>query len=156
MTEYLLTPSVKKRLETLGFILRCYRCGDPLRLGDTVVSSGSKKVKKLLHKHCWVNQSAEEAVSPKLVSSRNRQSIPIWGKPKIKPQHIRLVKGVFSNNPGEVLCPTLIRNGSCRRCDRDFKLKRPKLLLKHHSNPNLELWMCAGCEDFLLRVERNA
>ena len=154
MTEYLLTGFVKKRLESLGFILSCYRCGEPFLLGDRVVSSGRKKVKKLLHKQCWENQSAKDVEQPTF--TMNRQSLPIWNKRKQRAYHIRLVKGVFSNNPGEVLCPGLIRNNSCRRYDMDYNLKRPKLLLKHHSNPNLELWQCEGGKDFLIRVDRNA
>ena len=156
MTEYVLTSLVKKRLETLGFILSCYRCGEPLLLGDRVISKygGGLKVKKLYHKHCWENQSAEEAVSPKL--TRNRQPIPIWGKPKQPAYHIRLVKGVFSSNPGKVLCPTLSSYGKCNKHDRDFKVYRPRLLLRNYSNPSLELWECKGCKDFLLRVDRNA
>ena len=154
MTEYLLTGFVKKRLESLGFILRCYRCGEPITLGDRVVSSGNKRVKKLLHKSCWENQSAKDVERPTL--TWNRQPIPIWGKPKQPAYHIRLVKGVFSSNPGEVLCPTLSRYGKCNKHDRNFKVHRPKLLVKHHSNPSLELWECKGCRDFLLRVDRNA
>jgi len=31
---------------------------------------------------------------------------------------------------------------------------RPKLLVKNHKDPNLQLWSCKGCEDkFLLRVD---
>ena len=71
--------------------------------------------------------------------------------------HIHLVKGVVRrNSPITVLCPTLAKGIICSRGTgpgmRGIPY-RPKLLVKNHSNPNLQLWMCQGCKDkFLLRV----
>ena len=69
--------------------------------------------------------------------------------------HIRLVRGVVRVNPHpQVLCPTLAEGIICRK---GFKNKRgvyhrPKLLVKNHGDPRLQLWMWEGCKEFLLRV----
>ena len=86
-----------------------------------------------------------------------KQLIPLI-IPTLKASHIRLVKGIYVVNPHiAVLCPVLATTGSCKKKEDGRKRSpraRPKLLLKHHSVPGLELWMCLGCQkDFLLRVE---
>ena len=161
MTEYLLTGFVYKRLKSLGFIFSCYRCGEPITLGDRVVSKSGAgvRVKKLCYKHCQENQSAKDVEQP--TYTKNRQVLLIPGHHFKQPaSRIRLVKGEYSSNPGEVLCPNLIKSGKCNkhRIDKDFNwtYKRPKLLLKHHSNSNLELWECEGCKDFLMKVRVQA
>ena len=71
--------------------------------------------------------------------------------------HIHLVNGVIRrNSPIKVLCPTLANGIICSRGTGPGmrgKPYRPKLLVKNHANPNLQLWSCKGCKDeFLLRV----
>jgi len=72
-----------------------------------------------------------------------------------KTTHIRLVKGVYSDNPGEVLCPALIESFCMKRGKgrRGGKVTRPKFLIRNFNNSTLELWQCKGCSNFLLRVE---
>ena len=73
-----------------------------------------------------------------------------------KAEHIRLVKGIYKNNPHvRVLCPQLVVSGLCKKKGgkgKGIPHARPKLLLQHHYVPNLQLWQCK-CKDFLLRVE---
>ena len=67
-----------------------------------------------------------------------------------------LVEGIVKANPHvQVLCPTLARG---ERCNKGVMKKagspfRPELLVKNYNNPNIQLWSCEGCPDFLLRVE---
>jgi len=73
--------------------------------------------------------------------------------------HIRLVRGIVKVNPHlKVLCPVLAMGGICHRGGKHPKdWLRPKLLVKNHGDPGLQLWMCEGCKDkFLLRVEIGA
>jgi len=75
-----------------------------------------------------------------------------------KAEHIRLVKGTVRVNPHlRVLCPTLAKGGKCRKGKQHKKgdYLRPKLLLKNHGDPSLQLWICEGCSNFLLRVNIN-
>lgn len=69
---------------------------------------------------------------------------------------ILLVKGVVCyNSPIIVLCPILAKGINCSRGTGSAmrgKPYRPKLLLKNHANPNLQLWYCEGCKDILLKV----
>ena len=71
--------------------------------------------------------------------------------------HIPLVKGVIRrNSPITVLCPTLAKGIICSRGTgpaMSGKPYRPKLLVKNHSNPDLQLWSCEGCPNFLIRVK---
>ena len=69
--------------------------------------------------------------------------------------HIRLVRGVVKKNPHvRVLCPQLARGEICHRGGKHPKdWLRPKLLVKNHGDPCLQLWMCEGCPDFLLRAK---
>ena len=71
--------------------------------------------------------------------------------------HIKLVRGTVKINPHiRVLCPKLACGSECKRGEFQGKKSewfRPGLLLKHHSNPDLQLWSCEGCPSFLLRVE---
>ncbi len=70
---------------------------------------------------------------------------------------IHLVKGIIRyDGPTKVLCPTLANGMICSKGTGPAmrgKPYRPKLLMKNHANPNLQLWSCKGCADqFLLRV----
>ena len=66
-----------------------------------------------------------------------------------KATHCRLIVGTYVNNPHlQVLCPTLLDGYSCK------KHAKPKFLIRNFNDPSLELWECAGCKDFLLRVEK--
>ncbi|MBN1618152.1 hypothetical protein JW887_02300 [Candidatus Dojkabacteria bacterium] len=74
--------------------------------------------------------------------------------------HVYLVKGVVChNNPITVLCPILAKGIICSRGTGPAmrrKPYRPKLLLKNHANPNLQLWSCKGCKDILLKINARA
>jgi hypothetical protein len=74
-----------------------------------------------------------------------------------KPCSIRLKRGLVNVNPHvRVLCPRLAEGKVCRKgiTMENKKLHRPKLLLKNHVDPGLQLWICEGCKSkFLLRVE---
>jgi len=152
---YLLTPSVYKRLKKLGFLLVCYGCGEALLMGQTVVSSrgGGIRVKKLYHKSCWENR---ESNAPTMARNRRLLAIPLGYQPKTATSHIVLKMGMYSPNPHRVLCPSLQNGGSCKKRDRHHEFLRPELLLKHHADPNLQLWECRGCSHFLIRVEKPA
>ena len=70
---------------------------------------------------------------------------------------VHLVKGVICHDsPIKVLCPTLARGVICSKGTGPAmrgKPFRPKLLMKNHANPSIQLWSCKGCKDqFLLRV----
>ena len=59
-----------------------------------------------------------------------------------------------------VLCPTLAEEKVCYRTGKGLlrgekkAIVRPKLLVKNHKDPDLQLWSCEGCaEKFLLRVD---
>jgi len=73
---------------------------------------------------------------------------------------IHLVKGVACHNsPLTVQCPILAKGIICSRGTGPAmrgKPYRPKLLLKNHANPNLQLWSCKGCKDILLIVNARA
>ena len=70
--------------------------------------------------------------------------------------HVHLVKGVVChNNPITVLCPILAKGIICSRGTGPSMRGtpyRPKLLMKNHANPSLQLWGCEGCKDILIRV----
>ena len=75
-----------------------------------------------------------------------------------KAAHIRLVKGVTTYNPHlQVLCSTLAKGSECRKGSDGYRKAlwyRPRLLVKNCGDPDLQLWICQGCEDkFLLRVK---
>ena len=74
--------------------------------------------------------------------------------------HIHLVKGVICHNrPITVLCPILAKGIICSRGTGPAmrgKSYRPHLVLKNHSNPNLQLWSCEGCKDILLKVNESS
>ena len=76
-----------------------------------------------------------------------------------KASHIKLVKGVVRVNPHvRVLCPTLAKGQICRKGKQKKNgiPYRPKLLVKNHGSPGLQLWSCEGCKDkFLLRANLN-
>jgi hypothetical protein len=71
-----------------------------------------------------------------------------------------LVKGVVCHDsPVTVLCPFLARGMICSRGTGPAmrgEPYRPKLLLKNHANPDLQLWSCEGCKDILLKVNAHA
>ena len=73
--------------------------------------------------------------------------------------HIHLVKGfVCHNSPITVLCPILAKGIICTRGTGPVmrgKPYRPKLLLKNHTNPNLQLWSCKGCKGILFKINLN-
>jgi hypothetical protein len=86
---------------------------------------------------------------------REKHTLHVLGVSNQRATHIRLVKGVVKVNPHlQVLCPVLASGQDCRRGFKNYKGKyhRPKLLVKNHGNPGLQLWMCEGCNHFLLRV----
>ena len=88
------------------------------------------------------------------MDEQNR-SLHLLGISNQRATHIRLVKGIVKVNPHfQVLCPTLANGGICHRGGKSSKdWIRPKLLVKNHGDPSLQLWMCEGCRDkFLLRV----
>ena len=89
-----------------------------------------------------------------VVNEENRV-LQLLGVSNQRASHIPLVEGVIRKNPHvRVLCPTLANGGICHRGGKHPKLWfRPKLLVKNYSNPNLQLWSCEGCPQFLLRVE---
>jgi len=74
--------------------------------------------------------------------------------------HVLLVKGVVCHDsPVTVLCPFLAKGMICSRGTGPAmrgEPYRPKLLLKNHANPNLQLWSCKGCKDILLKVNAHA
>ena len=76
--------------------------------------------------------------------------------PTIVGAHIELVKGVICrNSPIKVLCPILAKGIICSRGTGPAMSGtpyRPKLLVKNHENPNIQLWSCKGCPDFLIKV----
>jgi hypothetical protein len=76
-----------------------------------------------------------------------------------KPCSIRLKKGIIKVNPHvRVLCPRLAQGKDCRKgiTIENKKPHRPKLLLKNHVDPGLQLWSCEGCKSkFLLCVDWN-
>ena len=69
--------------------------------------------------------------------------------------HIKLVKGIVRKNPhARVLCPTLAQGGVCHRGGKHpYQWLRPELLVKNHGDLGLQLWMCEGCQNFLLRAK---
>ena len=72
-----------------------------------------------------------------------------------KPCSVKLKNGVVKVNPHlRVLCPKLAEGKDCRKGITLVNKNpyRPKLLLKNHADPNLQLWSCEGCKEFLLRV----
>ena len=72
---------------------------------------------------------------------------------------VQLVKGVVCrNSPITVLCPILAKGIICNRGTGPGSSGmpyRPKLLVKNHGNPNLQLWSCEGCKDVLIKVNLN-
>lgn len=72
---------------------------------------------------------------------------------------VQLVKGVVCrDNPITVLCPILAMGIICHKGTgrgSSGMTYRPKLLVKNYGNPNLQLWSCEGCKDFLLKVNLN-
>ena len=75
---------------------------------------------------------------------------------KQKSSSVKLKKGVVKVNPHmHMLCPKLAEGKDCRKgiTLENKNPYRPKLLLKNHGYPRLQLWMCEGCKNFLLRVE---
>ena len=90
--------------------------------------------------------------------NKTNRGLHLLGVSNQQATHIRLVKGVVKVNPHlQVLCPTLANGGICRKGKRkkNGTPYRPKLLVKNHGDPGLQLWMCEGCRDkFLLRVKR--
>ena len=70
---------------------------------------------------------------------------------------VHLVKGIVcSNSPITIRCP--IQGIICRRGtnpENSEKFYRPKLLVKNHGNPNLQLWSCKGCKNVLIKVNLN-
>jgi hypothetical protein len=88
------------------------------------------------------------------VDKENR-NLKLLGVSCQRASHIPLKKGIVKRNPHvRVLCPTLANGGICHRRGKHPKLWfRPKLLVKNHGDPSLQLWMCEGCKDkFLLKV----
>ena len=150
--KYILTPRVRKRLGTLGFNLNCYKCGQALQIGDRVESHSVRNlVKRLYHEACFESLYSEGREAPPLSGTRPLRLIPGYRR-QLPAPHIRLVKGVVTYNPHlQVLCPKLMRRGSCRK-HKDYNLFRPELLVQNHADPRLQLWSCRGCTDFLLRV----
>jgi hypothetical protein len=88
---------------------------------------------------------------------REKYVLHVLGVSSQRATHIRLVKGTVKRNPhARVLCPVLASGQDCRRGYKGKKgtYQRPKLLVKNHGDPRLQLWMCEGCKDkFLLRVD---
>jgi hypothetical protein len=88
--------------------------------------------------------------------NKENHGLSLLGFSNQRATHIRLVRGVVKKNPHvRVLCPTLANGGICHRGGKGSKdWLRPKLLVKNHGDPRLQLWMCKGCKDkFLLRVD---
>ena len=86
-----------------------------------------------------------------------KRSHRLLGVSNQRASHIRLVKGVvLRNSPLQVLCPTLAKGIGCSRGAGSRRFRepyRPKLLVKNHGDPGLQLWFCEGCSHFLLRVK---
>ena len=83
-------------------------------------------------------------------------SLKMLGVSNQKAEHTRLVRGIVKVNPHvQVLCPTLARRESCNRGVKKNAGSpwRPELLVKNYKDPDLQLWSCEGCPNFLLRVE---
>ena len=84
------------------------------------------------------------------------RSLKILGVSNQRADHIRLVEGIVKANPHvRVLCPTLARG---EKCNKGIMKKagspfRPELLIENFGNPDLQLWSCEGCTNFLLRVK---
>ncbi len=142
---------VRTRLQSIGFNLVCYKCGRALQVGDRVESrTGRTKVKKLYHEACFEGLYSETFEAP-LKDHKPLRPIPGYKRRQPAP-HTRLVKGGVSHNPHfRVLCPKLARDGDCKK-HKDYELYRPRLLIRNHADPSLQLWHCQGCQHFLLRV----
>jgi len=87
--------------------------------------------------------------------NEEKYALHVIGVSNQRATHIKLVRGIVKVNPHlKVLCPTLATGGICHRGGKHPKdWLRPKLLVKNHGDPRLQLWMCEGCKDkFLLRV----
>ena len=73
-----------------------------------------------------------------------------------KPFSIKPKKGVVKVNFHlSVLFRKLAEGKACRKgiTVENKNPYRPKLLLKNHANPRLQLWACEGCKEFLLRAK---
>jgi len=84
---------------------------------------------------------------------QEKRVLHVLGVSNQRSSHIKLVKGVVKVNPHlQVLCPILASGRDCRKGFKNYKGKyhRPRLLVKNHGDPGLQLWMCEGCPDFLL------
>ena len=71
---------------------------------------------------------------------------------KQKPCSVKLKKGLVRVNPHlRVLCPRLAEGKACRKgiTLENKNPYRPKLLLKNHGDPRLQLWICEGCKDLV-------
>lgn len=149
----LLTGPLYRYFKKNGYMFFCPRCTEPITLGDTIVPNRNRRNKRIFHKQCWERHCAEPSGD-----RRRLLPIPLGYKSQSAAPHITLKRGVYSVNPGEVLCPKLAEGLECSKhtheSDSEFKLKRPKLLLQHYGVESLSLWACEGCEKFWLRVQR--
>jgi len=55
MRRYKMTVSTYKRLKAWGKDLRCRRCGEPIKVGETVISTSHRRCTrlKLYHVKCY-------------------------------------------------------------------------------------------------------
>lgn len=154
-TTYFLTGKIFRRLKRLGYLMKCYHCGKSVNLGDKGVTYNTRRFREIFHEPCW------EQFLERTKGSRQITRTLLLAPPAYQPSpvpHIILKKGIYSTNPGEVLCPRLQEGFECSKHHHgghnEFKPKRPRLLVNHHVVQGLQLWECLGCESFLLRVEK--
>ena len=84
------------------------------------------------------------------------RSLKILGVSNQRADHIRLVEGIVKVNPHvRILCPKRARGERCNKgkTKNDGFPYRPELLIKNCNDPDLQLWSCQGCTNFLLRVK---
>jgi len=55
MRKYKMSPPTYKRLKTMKGELKCHRCGELIKIGETVISTEYRKRTrlKLYHLKCW-------------------------------------------------------------------------------------------------------
>lgn len=141
----LLTGDLYRYFKKKGYTFVCPWCVEPITLGDMVVPCRGRGI---FHKPCWDGYCAQAS------GARRQLPIPLGYKPKSPTPYIILRKGECVSNPHfMVLCPKLLAGHPCKKYDKHHEFRRPELLLKHHADPNLQLWKCVGCPGFLLRVQ---
>ena len=140
VNPFVLTKKVLNTFRSRETHLVCYRCGRRFQEGDRIVSrtGGRSLVNKRYHLECYEGLFLETPEAPALTKKKALQLVPGY-YPRKRAPHVALKRGVFSKNPGEVLCPTLANGEFCRKHRKGGEWFRPEFLIRHHSDPSLEL-----------------